>query len=276
MKDIQEYVKQVREARDYIESKIDFKPKIAVVLGSGLDVIAKNIKDPIYIDYSEIPHFEKSTAPGHKGELIVGKLGKENVILMNGRHHYYEGYSMKKITFPIRIMQELGVEILMLTNACGGLNHDFKRGDIMLINDIINFMGDNPLIGENFEEWGPRFPDMSNTFDAELNILAKKAAKDLDIELQEGVYVAVTGPSFETPAELKMFQKFGADAVGMSTVPEVIVARHGGMKVLGISCVTDMALPDELEPLTSEMVNETSRRNGNKIARIFEEVIEKI
>lgn len=276
MKKIPEYAKNVREASDFVRSKINFKPKIAIVLGSGLDIISQNIESPVHIDYSEIPHFEKSTAPGHKGELIVGKLGNDSVILMNGRHHYYEGYTMKKITFSIRVMQELGVEVLMLTNACGGLNPGFKRGDIMLLKDIINFMGDNPLIGPNFDEWGPRFPDMSNPFDNELNDLAKRAAQDLDIDLKEGVYIAVTGPSFETPAELKMFQKVGADAVGMSTVPEVIVARHAGIKVLAISCITDMALPDELEPLTSEMVNETSRKNGNKIARIFERVIEKL
>jgi purine-nucleoside phosphorylase len=197
-------------------------------------------------------------------------------MLMNGRFHFYEGYSMKTVTFPIRIMQELGVEVLLITNASGGLNPDFEVGRVMLIKDIINFMGDNPLIGQNVDEWGPRFPDMSEPIDRDLLDKALISAKELGIGVYEGVYVGVAGPNFETPAELRMMRRFGADAVGMSTVPEVIVARHAGIRVLGLSAISDRAVPDDLKPLTAEEVLEMAKRAGSEMSKLILKTLEKI
>ncbi|KAF2960664.1 MULTISPECIES: purine-nucleoside phosphorylase [unclassified Thermotoga] len=277
--DIKTYKERVEKAVEYLKGQIDETPEIAIILGSGLSVIADEVEKEgtsKKIPYSEIPGFPISTAPGHKGELIFGKLFGKNVMLMNGRFHYYEGYSMKEVTFPIRVMQLLGVEILVVTNAAGGLNPDFEVGRPMIITDHINFMGDNPLIGPNVDEWGPRFPDMSEPYDKELIELAYNSARELGIPVYQGVYVAVTGPCFETPAELRMLRKFGADAVGMSTVPEVIVARHGQIRVLGISAITDRAVPEDLKPLTAEEVLEVAEKTGRKIAQIIFEVIRKL
>ncbi|OQY09063.1 MAG: purine-nucleoside phosphorylase [Marinitoga sp. 4572_148] len=267
--DINTYVKNVREAANYIKNKIENKPKIAIVLGSGLHGIADKLENPLKISYSDIPNFPVSTAPGHKGELIFGKISGKDVILMNGRFHYYEGYTMKEVTFPIRVMQELGVKILIVTNAAGGMNPNFEVGNPCIITDQINFMGDNPLIGPNCEEWGPRFPDMSEAYDKELTEKAISTAKKLGIPVYTGVYLGITGPTFETPAELKMMRNFGADLVGMSTVPEVIVANHAGIKVLGFSAITDKAVPDELKPVTAEEVIEIANKTGEKIAEII-------
>ncbi|SHE70426.1 purine-nucleoside phosphorylase [Marinitoga hydrogenitolerans DSM 16785] len=267
--DIKEYVKNVREAAEYIKSKISDKPEIAIVLGSGLHGIADKLENPLNISYTDIPNFPVSTAPGHKGELLFGKISGKNVMLMNGRFHYYEGYTMKEVTFPIRVMQELGVKILIVTNAAGGMNPNFEVGNPCLITDQINFMGDNPLIGQNCEEWGPRFPDMSEAYDKDLTEMAISTAKKLGIPIYTGVYLGITGPTFETPAELKMMRNFGADLVGMSTVPEVIVANHAGIKVLGFSAVTDKAVPDELKPVTAEEVIEIANKTGEKIADII-------
>lgn len=277
--DIKAYKERVEKAVEYLRGQIDETPEIAIILGSGLSVIADEVEKEgtsKKIPYSEIPGFPISTAPGHKGELIFGKLFGKNVMLMNGRFHYYEGYSMKEVTFPIRVMQLLGVEILIVTNAAGGLNPDFEVGRPMIITDHINFMGDNPLIGPNVDEWGPRFPDMSEPYDRELIELAYNSARELGIPVYQGVYVAVTGPCFETPAELRMLRKFGADAVGMSTVPEVIVARHGQIRVLGISAITDRAVPEDLKPLTAEEVLEVAEKTGRKIAQIIFEVVRKL
>ncbi|AIY86631.1 MULTISPECIES: purine-nucleoside phosphorylase [unclassified Thermotoga] len=277
--DIKAYKERVEKADEYLRGQIDETPEIAIILGSGLSVIADEVEKEgtsKKIPYSEIPGFPISTAPGHKGELIFGKLFGKNVMLMNGRFHYYEGYSMKEVTFPIRVMQLLGVEILIVTNAAGGLNPDFEVGRPMIITDHINFMGDNPLIGPNVDEWGPRFPDMSEPYDKELIELAYNSARELGIPVYQGVYVAVTGPCFETPAELRMLRKFGADAVGMSTVPEVIVARHGQIRVLGISAITDRAVPEDLKPLTAEEVLEVAEKTGRKIAQIIFEVVRKL
>nr|WP_174269896.1 MULTISPECIES: purine-nucleoside phosphorylase [Thermotoga] len=277
--DIKAYKERVEKAVEYLKGQIDETPEIAIILGSGLSVIADEVEKEgtsKKIPYSEIPGFPISTAPGHKGELIFGKLFGKNVMLMNGRFHYYEGYSMKEVTFPIRVMQLLGVEILIVTNAAGGLNPDFEVGRPMIITDHINFMGDNPLIGPNVDEWGPRFPDMSEPYDKELIELAYNSARELGIPVYQGVYVAVTGPCFETPAELRMLRKFGADAVGMSTVPEVIVARHGQIRVLGISAITDRAVPEDLKPLTAEEVLEVAEKTGRKIAQIIFEVVRKL
>ncbi|KLO21618.1 purine nucleoside phosphorylase [Marinitoga sp. 1197] len=269
MNDISEYVKNVKEASKYIKEKISNQPEIAIVLGSGLHGISEKLENSLSISYTDIPNFPVSTAPGHKGELMFGSISGKNVMLMNGRFHYYEGYTMKEVTFPIRVMQELGIKILIVTNAAGGMNPNFEVGNPCIITDQINFMGDNPLIGQNCEEWGPRFPDMSEPYDRELTEKAISVAKKLGIPVYTGVYLGITGPTFETPAELKMMRNFGADLVGMSTVPEVIVANHGGIRVLGLSAVTDKAVPDELKPVTAEEVIEIANKTGEKIAEII-------
>jgi len=271
-----EYVQMVKEAGEFLKLKSKVRPKIAIVLGSGLSKIKESVDTDCKIKYSDIPHFPLSTAPGHAGEMIFGKWNKIDVVLMNGRFHFYEGYSMKEVTMAIRTFQLLGVKYLFITNAAGGLNHSFEPGHPMIITDHINFMGDNPLIGKNIDEWGVRFPDMSNAYDPDLVKMAEDAAKDLVIECYKGVYVAVAGPSFETPSELKMFRYLGADAVGMSTVPEVIVANHAGMKVVGISAITDRAIPEGLEPLTAEEVIKVAEKTGEKISQIFETVMDRI
>ena len=274
--DIKEYVERVNKAVEYLKNKIPEIPKIAIVLGSGLGGIAEAIEDPMTISYKDISGFPVSTAPGHKGELVFGKLRDKFVVLMNGRFHYYEGYSMKEVTFPIRIFQLLGVEILIVTNAAGGTNKDFEVGVPMIITDHINLMGDNPLLGPNVDEWGPRFPDMSEAYDKDLIKLAKTVAKELGIKVYEGVYVGLAGPNFETAAEYRMIRKIGGDAVGMSTVPEVIVAKHGGLKVLGFSAITDIGDPDNLKPLTAEEVLENADRAGKAMAKIISEVVRRL
>ncbi len=271
-----DYVQMVKESVDFLKSKVKSNPKVVIVLGSGLSVIKESLTDQTKIKYSEIPHFPVSTAPGHAGELIFGKWKGVDTVLMNGRFHFYEGYSMKEVTMAIRVFQIMGIKYLFLTNAAGGLNHTFEPGHPMIITDHINFMGDNPLIGKNIDEWGVRFPDMSEAYNSKLISMAEEAAKELLIPYYKGVYVAVSGPSFETPAELRMFRFLGADAVGMSTVPEVIVANHGGIKVLAVSAITDRAIPEGLKPLTAEEVLEVANKTGIQIAKIFESVIENL
>jgi purine-nucleoside phosphorylase len=270
------YQKHVKEAAEYIGKYLSDRPKLSIVLGSGLGGVSSSLSDPLTIQYKDIPHFPVSTAPGHKGELVFGKIGAVQTLLMSGRLHPYEGFSMQEIVFPIRVMQLLGVQMLFVTNASGGLNPDFEPGTPMLITDHINFMGNNPLVGPNFDAWGPRFPDMSEVYDLELRKMAVDAARELGIKLQEGVYVGVTGPNFETPAELRMLRRMGADAVGMSTVPEVICAVHAGLRVLGISAITDRAVAEGLEPLTAEQVLEIAEKTGHKIASIFLKITEKV
>ncbi|GAI17283.1 unnamed protein product, partial [marine sediment metagenome] len=214
----------------------------AFILGTGLGRLAEDIEEKEIIPYSEIPNFPVSTVQSHSGNLVLGKLGNKEVVAMQGRFHYYEGYSLKEVTFPVRVMKKLGADTIIISNAAGGMNRFFKRGDLMLITDHINLFGDNPLIGPNDEELGPRFPDMSEAYSQKLIELAKKVALKEKIRLREGVYVGLTGPTLETPAEYRFLISIGADAVGMSTVPEVIVANHMGMKVLGISCITDLAI----------------------------------
>lgn len=274
--DIKRYVERVNEATAYLKGMIERTPEFCIVLGSGLQVIADSVENQKRISYKDIPEFPISTAPGHKGELIFGTLNGKEVVLMNGRFHYYEGYHMRDVTFGIRVMQQLGTRYIFLTNAAGGLNPDFEVGRPMVISDHINMMGDNPLIGPNVDDWGPRFPDMSNAYDKSLRELAKQVARELNIPVYEGVYVAVAGPNFETPAELRMFRALGADAVGMSTVPEVIAAAHGGMKLLAISAITDRAVPDDLKPLTAEEVLEVANKTGKMIAKILAEMVKKL
>ena len=274
--DIKRYVERVNEATAYLKGIIERTPEFCIVLGSGLQVIADSVENQKRISYKDIPEFPISTAPGHKGELIFGTLNGKEVVLMNGRFHYYEGYHMRDVTFGIRVMQQLGTRYIFLTNAAGGLNPDFEVGRPMVISDHINMMGDNPLIGTNVDDWGPRFPDMSNAYDKSLRELAKQVARELNIPVYEGVYVAVAGPNFETPAELRMFRALGADAVGMSTVPEVIAAAHGGMKLLAISAITDRAVPDDLKPLTAEEVLEVATKTGKMIAKILAEMVKRL
>jgi purine-nucleoside phosphorylase len=227
-----------QEAADYLSSRITGHPETAIILGSGLGSLADQIEEAVVIPYAEIPHFMHSTATGHKGNLICGKLGKKQVLAMQGRFHYYEGYSMLQVTFPIRVMKLLGIKNLLVSNAAGGINNTFKVGDMMIIRDHINMMP-NPLIGPNNELFGTRFPDMTRAYDRDFIRLVEEIADSLQIRLKKGVYVGLTGPSFETPAEYAFYGKVGGDAIGMSTVPEVIVARHAGIRVFGMSVITN-------------------------------------
>jgi purine-nucleoside phosphorylase len=259
-----------------IRGRTRLKPEIGLVLGSGLGPLGEQLEDQVVIPYGDIPHFVKSTAPDHKGRLIIGRLAGKTVFCMQGRFHYYEGYSMAEITYPVRVMNMLGIKTLILTNACGGLNREFSPGDLLLITDHINFMGTNPLIGPNAEGFGPRFPDMSKAYTPELADHARSAAKDLGIALREGVYLGYSGPSFETPAEIRLFQSFGASAVGMSTVPEAIVARHCGMKILALSCITNLAAGILDRIITSEEVTEAAGKAAEKFGRLLAETIRRI
>ncbi|SKA82141.1 purine-nucleoside phosphorylase [Caloramator quimbayensis] len=268
-----DYIDMINEAKKYIEGKLEKKLDAAVILGSGLSSLVEEMSNTTSIKYTDIPHFPQSTVAGHAGEFVIGNIGSKYIIAMNGRFHFYEGYDLKQVTFPIRVMRALGVEKLIVTNACGGMNENFEAGDLMIITDHINMIGTNPLIGKNFDELGPRFPDMSQPYNKELIKLTKDVAKKLNINVREGVYVAVSGPMYETPAELRMLRLLGADAVGMSTVPEVIVANHGGMKVLGVSVITDMAIADNLEPLDHSRVVETANRAKTKFVSLIKETI---
>ena len=224
------------ETVSYIERKIKQKPEIGVILGSGLGVIASEIEEQVIVPFNEIPHFPVSTVPGHEGRFVFGELEGKPVMCMQGRFHYYEGYELEQVTLPVKLMKRLGAATLIVTNAAGGINESFEPGDLMVIEDHINLMGVNPLRGRNDESVGPRFPDMSEAYDLQLRKTAFSAARQLDIEVRKGVYAAVSGPSYETPAEIRYLRTLGADAVGMSTVQEVIIANHADMMVLGISC----------------------------------------
>ncbi|CAG9622366.1 purine-nucleoside phosphorylase [Sutcliffiella rhizosphaerae] len=248
----------IKKSADYIKEKLSNTPQIGLILGSGLGVLAEEIQNPTVIPYQEIPEFPVSTVEGHAGQLVIGELEGKTVIAMQGRFHFYEGYAMDKVTFPVRVMKYLGVEKLIVTNAAGGVNESFEAGDLMILTDHINNMGTNPLIGPNNNELGARFPDMSEPYCKELRKLAKDVAAQIGLKVQEGVYVGNTGPSYETPAEVRMLRTLGGDAVGMSTVPEVIVARHSEMKVLGISCISNMAAGILDQPLTHDEVMETT------------------
>ncbi|MGX6962070.1 purine-nucleoside phosphorylase [Vagococcus xieshaowenii] len=250
---------QLKETAAFIKDKgvgaIDF----GMILGSGLGELADEIANPIVIPYEEIPNFPVSTVVGHAGQLVYGTLSGKNVLAMQGRFHFYEGHSMQTVTFPVRVMNALGAHSMIVTNAAGGCNTSFTPGNLMLIQDHINFTGDNPLIGENEEDLGPRFPDMSEAYDKEYGKIVREVATDLKIMLQQGVYMGFSGPTYETPAEVKMARILGADAVGMSTVPEVIVARHMGMRVLGISCITNLAAGMQANLNHDEVVETTER-----------------
>ncbi len=257
--------KQADEAAKYIRKQLDKKksigvPKMAIVLGSGLGDFANDLEDSVSIPYSKIPHFPQSTAVGHAGRLVVGKLGKLTIAAMQGRVHQYEGYNVKQAAFPIRVFGRLGLKVVILTNAAGGINASYGQGALVLMTDHINLQGANPLTGSNEERFGPRFPDMTNAYDPDFRTIALAEAKRLGIKLHEGVYAALAGPSYETPAEIRYLRTIGADLVGMSTVPEVIVARHMGVRVLAISCVTNMAAGLSGETINHEEVLEIGRR----------------
>lgn len=252
-----------------VKAKVDFKPKVAIVLGSGLGDYADGIRVESTLSYHEIEDFPVSTVPGHKGQFIFGYVGEVPVVCMQGRVHYYEGYPISDVVLPTRLMKLMGAEVLFLTNASGGINPSFHAGDFMLISDHISCFAPNPLIGENMDELGTRFPDMSEVYDRKLQQVIEDAAKDLGIGLQKGVYLQLTGPSFESPAEIKMLRGFGADAVGMSTVVEAIAANHMGMKICGISCVCNLAAGMTANPLTHEEVQEAA----NNAAPLFKKLV---
>ncbi|MCF6408305.1 purine-nucleoside phosphorylase [Pseudalkalibacillus salsuginis] len=267
---------KIREAVKYITDQTEHKPSIGLILGSGLGDFAEEIEEATKINYSEIPHFPVSTVEGHAGKLVIGTMSGKTVVAMQGRFHFYEGYSLQQVTFPVRVMKGLGVGQMIVTNACGGMNPDFEAGDLMIIEDHLNLTGANPLIGPNENELGPRFPDMSTAYTPEMIELVKSVANEEGITLQQGVYASISGPAYMTRAELKMLRTLGSDTVGMSTVPEVIVARHMDMKTLGISCITDMAIPEELEPLSHEQVVEVANRTKPKFKQLLRSVIEKV
>jgi purine-nucleoside phosphorylase len=260
---------KITEACGLISGRWAHKPKAAIILGSGLGAAAAALTDTVTIPYDEIPHFARSTAHGHAGQLVCGLLEGVPVVVMEGRMHAYEGYPLAQITFPVRVTKRLGADLLIVTNACGGLNPQFRTGDLMVIDDHINLMNDNPLIGINDDRLGPRFPDMSAPYTPHLIDAALTVARREDFTAHRGVYVAVTGPNLETRAEYRFLRTIGADVVGMSTVPEVIVAVHAGMKVLGVSVITDMCLPDALEVATVEAILAVARSAEPKLRAII-------
>ena len=273
-----ELIKRIDGATAYIQSKLGgFKPKAGLILGSGLGAYADDLEDKIIIPYGEIPGFLVSTVEGHKGQFVAGRRGGMNVLAMQGRFHYYEGYTQQEITMPVRVMKKLGIDTLIITNAAGGINESFAEGVLMLITDHINFSGQNPLIGGNLGELGPRFPAMTKVYDKVLRQQVLEASKKEGIELKEGVYLMCSGPNYETPAEIRFFRFAGAVAVGMSTVPEVLVAAHAGMKVLGISCITNMAAGmQEDVHLSHAEVEETAKRVRGKFVRVLDLALEAI
>ena len=265
------------ESANYIKEKMKGKnPKIAIILGSGLGVISDDIEDKIVINYKEIPNFPVSTVEGHAGELIIGKLGDKEIIAMNGRFHCYEGYDLKETTFPERVFKLLGIETLIITNAAGGVNTSYNAGDFMVINDYLSFFADSVLRGPNLEEFGDRFPDMSETFDKELSNKLKEVIKEKVGVVRDGVYAYMKGPTFETPAEIRALRTLGADAVGMSTVPEAVIAHHCGIKCVGVSCITNMAAGVLDEKLSYDDVKNTAERVKIMFKQIVKEFIQKI
>jgi purine-nucleoside phosphorylase len=267
---------KITESVEFINQKSNIKPKIAIILGTGLGRLVEDIKEKEIIPYSDIPNFPISTVQGHGGNLVLGKLENKEVVAMQGRFHYYEGYNLKEVTFPVRVMKKLGADVIIISNAAGGMNRFFKRGDLMLITDHINLFGDNPLIGPNDEELGLRFPDMSEAYDRKLVELTLKVALEEKIKLHQGIYVGLTGPTLETPAEYRFLIKIGAGAVGMSTVPEVIVANHMRMKVLGISCITDLAINGVIVKTSLEEILKAASNAEPIMTKLIKKVIQKI
>lgn len=267
---------RINEARDYIVEKVKFTPEVALILGSGLGDMAEEAENMIAIEYKDIPNFPVSTVQGHKGRLVFGTLRGRKVVFMQGRFHYYEGYKMEDVVFPVWVFKALGIEKLIVTNAAGGVNTSFKPGDLMIIKDHINYTNNNPLIGRNIDAFGPRFPDMSEAYSKTMAAVVRASAEENGIKLQEGTYVFLTGPSYETPAEIRACRILGADAVGMSTVPEVVAANHCGMKIAGISCITNMAAGILDQPLNHSEVMETADRVKENFSKLIKSIIEKI
>jgi purine-nucleoside phosphorylase len=265
-------VARVEHAARTIRAKMAVEPRVALVLGSGLGSLADEFQEPVRIPYAEIPGFVTSTAEGHVGQLVIGKLENVPLVAMQGRVHYYEGYSLEEVTFPIRTFKALGIRTLLLTNAAGGINVEFNQGALMVISDHLNLMGVNPLRGPNDDRLGPRFPDMTEVYSRELQEIVVEEARAMGVEIRRGIYAALSGPSYETPAEIHMLRNFGADAVGMSTVPEAIVARHGGMEVMGVSCITNMAAGITDQPINHEEVMET----GNRVKETFSGLLKRV
>jgi purine-nucleoside phosphorylase len=267
---------EIRSAVDAVREVTTLKPTVGIILGTGLGQLAESIEIEATLPYERIPGFPLSTVESHAGRLLLGRLGRRPVVAMQGRFHRYEGYSLSAVTFPVRVMHGLGAETLIVSNACGGMHPLWAPGDLVLLSDHINLLGDNPLIGSNDERLGPRFPDMSAPYDPELRALARSVARELGIVLREGVYVAVPGPNLETRAEYRMLRGLGADVVGMSTVPEVIVAAHAGMRTIGLSIITDQCLPDALEPADINRIIDTARRAEPSLSRLISAVVERL
>lgn len=267
---------RIAAAASVVRARFDGRPDVAIILGTGLGRLAAEIDAAATIEYHDIPGFPLSTVESHEGRLICGTLAGKTVVAMQGRFHRYEGYSLQRVTFPVRVLRALGAKTLVVSNACGGLHPLWSAGDLMLIADHINLLGDSPLIGPNDESLGPRFPDLSNVYDPELRAVARDVAAEQRVTLREGVYVAVAGPNLETRAEYRFLRAIGADVVGMSTVPEVLVAVHAGMRVLGLSIVTDMCLPDALEPATVEKIVAIANRAEPNLTAVVRGVLERL
>ena len=269
-------LEKIKEAFDHIRKHSNVEPEVGIILGTGLGALVNEIDISSTIPYDEIPHFPTSTVESHSGKLIFGDLGGKPIVAMQGRFHYYEGYDMKQVTFPVRVMKKLGIKSLFVSNASGGVNPDYEVGDLMVLNDHINFFPEHPLRGTNHEELGPRFPDMSQPYDHTLIAKAEEIAKNLNIPIQKGVYLGLTGPTLETPAEYFAFRKWGADTVGMSTVPEIIVARHMSIPCFAISIITDLGVEGKIKVVSVADVIEVANRAEPKMTLIMKELISSI
>jgi purine-nucleoside phosphorylase len=272
--DMPELYEQIQEAKATILGHWKERPQVGIILGTGLGGLVEEIVVEAALDYGDIPHFPESTAPGHAGRLVCGRLAGKNVVAMEGRFHYYEGYSLQQITLPVRVMKALGCEILIVSNACGGMNPQFAKGDLMMIEDHIDLMGDNPLLGKNDDRLGPRFPDMCYPYDRELLALARHIALEEKIVLHQGVFVAVPGPNLETRAEYRFLRGAGADVVGMSTVPEILVGVHSGLRNAGISVITDVCLADALEPVNIDDIIATANAAEKKLRVLVRRLVQ--
>lgn len=270
---MKEWIAKIEQAAGYLRGRTRVQPALGIILGTGLGGLVREIDAAEVIPYDQIPNFPVSTVESHAGRLIFGTLAGKPVMVMQGRFHYYEGYTMPQITFPVRVMKALGARTMLVSNACGGVNPGYAAGDIMIMADHINFMGDNPLLGRNEEPLGPRFPDMCRAYDPELIALAQRVALAERIKVQQGVYMAFSGPNLETAAEYRMARAMGADVVGMSSVPEVIVARHAGLRVLGLSIVTDLGLPDALQPASLEHILKVAAEAEPKFVRLASRIV---
>jgi purine-nucleoside phosphorylase len=269
-----ELFEQIQEAKTTIQARWKGRPQVGIILGTGLGGLVEEIEVEAVLDYGDIPHFPVSTAPTHAGRFVCGRLGGKSVVAMEGRFHFYEGYSLQQITLPVRVMKALGCDILIVSNACGGMNPQFAKGDLMMIEDHINLMGDNPLIGKNDERLGPRFPDMCYPYDRQLLTLARRIALHEKIVLHQGVFVAVPGPNLETRAEYRFLRGIGADVVGMSTVPEILVGVHSALRNVGISVITDICLPDALEPVNIADIIATANAAEKKLRVLVRRLVQ--